>query len=145
MNVGAVRSSNTRFTGGLLLLLLLQGCLPRLVVVHDGVQVTVVEAGSGNALEGVKVFSSAATPRALAISDGEGRLSLAPDRSLQWIPLMSEARTYLHLWLCKPGYESVTVAQRGGWNADLRPPIVHRPGEIIMKSGGDGARCSSDD
>lgn len=135
-----------RYASGLFLLLLLQGCVPRQVVVHDGLELTVVSANSGHYLADVKVLSPGVTEagnlRVLAVSDHQGRISLLPETSIKWVPLFSEAKIFLDLWVCKPGFAMAKVAQRGGWNADLRPPEIHRPGKVelapALKSGGCG-------
>lgn len=124
-----------------LLLLVLQGCLPRQVVVHDGLELSVVSATSGLPVVGVKVFSPSVTgsskPRVLAVSNDEGRITLDPDTTVRLVPFLSEGQIYLDLWLCKPGFATTNLASRSGWNVDLRAPEIHRLGRVQLQPDGE--------
>lgn len=109
-------------------LVLLQGCIPRSVLIHDGLQTTVVDAASQAPIADAFVFDRRdkdGRPIILARSNEKGRLSLLPAREFRFVPLLSEASLFLLLTVCKAGYEARTVVTRGGWNADFGPSRVH--------------------
>lgn len=137
-----------RHGSGLFLLLLLQGCVPRQVVVHDGLELAVVSANSGDFIAGVTVFSpgvtEAGSTRTLAVSDHQGQISLSPETTVQWVPLFSEAKIFLDLWLCRRGFGAMKVVVRGGWNVDLRPPETHQLGTIALKPAQESEGCDLD-
>src|SRR5690606_34246207 len=107
-------------------LLLLQGCMPRSVIVHDGLDTTVVDQHTRQPLAGVSIIDAGV---GVARSDAQGRVQLAPRRTLKLGPLMGEANVMLSLLACKDGYAPQPVAERRGWNADYGPSQVHR--EVI--------------
>lgn len=107
-------------------LLLLQGCMPRSVLVHDGLETTVIDALTQQPLAGVVIASGG---QYLTQSDAQGQVRVAPQRTLKLEPLMGEANVMLNLLACKDGYAPQAVALRGGWNADYGPSQVHR--EVI--------------
>ena len=118
-------------------LLLLQGCMPRSVIVHDGLDTTVVDRHTRQPLAGVSIVDAGVV---VARSDAQGRVQLAPRRTLKLEPLMGEANVMLHLLACKDGYAPQPVAERRGWNADYGPSQVHR--EVIgLQRGQTGYQC----
>ncbi len=114
----------------------LSGCIPRFVTTHDGFEARTLDAASGRALSGVCVWQQgAAVPGGdapLAISDADGNIRLAPKSRLEFIPLLSEGRLFMSLYLCKSGYAPLTLGQRGGWNADFRTGVVHREPAVFL-------------
>ena len=66
-----------RLISTLIVLLLLTGCLPRQVVMHDGIRASVVDAESKAAIGGAFVYDGfeAGRPRVLARSGADGRLA----------------------------------------------------------------------
>jgi len=109
--------------------ILLQGCaLPRSVVIHDGLQTTVVDARTRAPLADAIVFArrdGAGQPIILSRSDQAGRLELEPRSEWKMIPFMGEALVSIMLWVCREGYAPAEIVTRRGWNADLRPAQIH--------------------
>jgi len=106
-----------------------------MVVVHDGVQGTVVDALSKQPVEGAFVydyFEFDGRPHVLALSDPYGRVQLEPTRRLEFVILLGEANVFQTLWICKDGYVPVEVGGRGGWNADFLPSQVFNVGTIEL-------------
>ena len=114
-------------------LLLLQGCVPRSVIVHDGLDTTVLDPQTQQPLAGVAILDGGTW---VAQSDAQGRVQLAPERTLKLVPLMGEANIMLSLLACKDGYAPLPVATRGGWNADYGQSQVHREVIYLQRASG---------
>lgn len=112
-------------------LLLLQGCMPRSVIVHDGLDTQVLDRQTQQPLAGVAILDGGVW---VAQSDAQGRVQLAPERTLKLVPLMGEANIMLSLLACKDGYAPLPVATRGGWNADYGQSQVHREVIYLQRS-----------
>lgn len=119
-----------RLIAALITVPLLTGCLPRQVVVHDGIRASVVAARSKAPIAGTFVYDSveAGRPRVLARSGADGRLELAPKTRRRMTPVMGEAQVIQSLWICSAGYEPTRVSQRAGWNADFAAARAHALG-----------------
>lgn len=135
-----------RLIATLIALPLLTGCLPRQVVVHDGIRASVVDAESKAAIAGAFVYDGfeAGRPRVLARSEADGRLELAPKTRRRMTPVMGEAQVIQSLWICSVGYEPRRVSQRAGWNADFAAARVHTLGtvELVPSDASDARRCT---
>lgn len=135
-----------RLIAALIAVPLLTGCLPRQVVVHDGIRASVVDAESKAAIAGAFVYDrvEAGRPRVLARSDADGRLELAPKTRRRMTPVMGEAQVVQSLWICSAGYEPTRVSQRAGWNADVATARVHALGtvELAPSAVRDGNGCA---
>ena len=123
-----------RLIAALITVPLLTGCLPRQVVVHDGIRASVVDAESKAAIGGAFVYDGfeAGRPRVLARSGADGRLELAPKTRRRMTPVMGEAQVVQSLWICSVGYAPRRVAQRAGWNADFTAARVHALGTVEL-------------
>lgn len=122
-----------RCTALLATALLVQGCMPRSVLVHDGLDTTVLDQQTQQPLAGVSILDAGVV---VAHSDAQGRVQLAPQRTLKLVPLMGEARISLSLLACKDGYLPTVVAERGGWNADYSDSQVHRTPIVLQPATG---------
>jgi len=109
-------------------LLLLQGCLPRSALLHDGLSTTVVDAGSQAPIADAFVFARRDhqdQPIVLARSDANGKLSLPAEREIQFVVPLGEAIVFLKLTVCKQGYKAWELVTGSGWNADFRASQIH--------------------
>lgn len=135
-----------RSIASLIALPLLIGCLPRQVVVHDGIRASVVDARSKAPIAGAFVYDGveAGRPRVLARSEADGRLELAPKTRRRMTPVMGEAQAIQSLWICSAGYEPTRVSQRAGWNADFAAARVHALGtvELVPSTARDEEGCA---
>lgn len=113
--------------------LLLQGCMPRSVIVHDGLDTRVLDSQTRQPLAGVSILDAGVW---VAQSDARGRVHLAPERTLKLVPLMGEANVMLSLLACKDGYTPQPVALRRGWNADFGQSQVHRQVIYLQRASG---------
>lgn len=136
-----------RATAILIALFMLTGCLPRQVVVHDGIRASVVDADTKAAISGAFVYDrlDAGRPRVLARSDADGSVQLAPDTRRRITPVMGEAQVVQFLWICSEGYQPLLASQRAGWNADFAAPRTHDLGtvELTRRAAGDDRSCSA--
>lgn len=135
-----------RLIAALIAVSLLTACLPRQVVVHDGIRASVVDAESKAAIGGAFVYDrvEAGRPRVLARSGADGRLELAPKTRRRTTPVMGEAQVVQSLWICGAGYEPTRVSQRAGWNADFAAARVHTLGtvELVPSTARDEEGCA---
>ncbi|MBP5979142.1 MAG: hypothetical protein KA748_02955 [Halomonas sp.] len=113
----------------LLACLLLQGCIPRTVIVHDGLKTTVIDFMSKEPLEGAFVYDrlDGQAPHILALSDEKGEILLNPKKEFVLSSLLGEAKVFKHLWVCKEGYMPYLAGSMGGWNADFGSSKTHTP------------------
>jgi hypothetical protein len=117
------------------LLLLLQGCVPRSRVVHDGLETTVVDAVTKKPLPGAFVYNGmepGKKPRVLAFSGHKGEIHLEPERQWRFDFFLGESNVPIPLWVCKEGYEPNRVSFRGGWNIDRQPDYTHKQRYVEM-------------
>jgi len=130
----------------LIALLMLTGCLPRQVVIHDGIRASVVDADTKAAISGAFVYDrlDAGQPRILARSDADGGVQLAPDSRRRITAVMGEAQVRQFLWICSAGYQPRLVSQRAGWNADFAAARIHDLGtvELTRADPADDGSCS---
>jgi hypothetical protein len=127
-------------------LLLMQGCVPRSVLLHDGLSTTVVDAGSQAPIADAFVFArrdNQDQPIVLARSDENGKLSLQAEREIQFVVLLGEAIVFLKLTVCKPGYEAWELVTGSGWNADFRASQRHEVERIslVRSTSPESANC----
>lgn len=123
-----------------LALVSLSGCIPRTVLVHDGVETTVFEAETKKPLPDAFVydsFDSKAGPRVLARTNAIGLVRLNPESRMRFSALtlsalMGEALISQYLWICKEGYKPVMVGGSMGWNADYRAGKLYRPKSVEL-------------
>lgn len=116
----------------LLCTLLLAGCLgyPRIFVVHDGIETTVIDRETRMPLPGAFAFEYDGfqeSIRVLAHGDEQGKLALEPKRGLEFMPVLVEKIVAQSLWVCKEGYKPYQVGDRGGFFADSTPAEIYRP------------------
>jgi hypothetical protein len=105
-----------------------------MVVVHDGLDATVIDAKTEEPIEGAFVYDGFENnqPHILAQSDITGQLRLDPSIRLEFVVLAGEAIVHQGLWVCKGGYKPVLVGQRHGWNADFSPAMYHKLGALKL-------------
>lgn len=136
-----------RPTAILIALLMLTGCLPRQVVVHDGIRASVVDADTKAAISGAFVYDrlDAGQPRVLARSDADGGVQLAAETRRRITAVMGEAQVRQFLWICSAGYQPRLVSQRAGWNADFAAARIHELGivELTRTDPADDRSCSA--
>jgi|GEM_PF-2416686 len=112
--------------------LLMTGCVPRLVVDHDGLETTVIDAETREPLENAVAFNHFGEPFARARSDRDGKILLAPKQRLEFVPFLGEAVVEMGLWVCKEGYVPFQAGIRRGWNADFDAPTTYQPDAIAL-------------
>lgn len=117
--------------------LLLQGCMPRTITIHDGLDTTVVDAVTKEGIAGAFVFSSRGESMSmignvLAKSGANGHIHLEPETTTKFVALMSEGLVDQSLVVCKEGYDPNRVARRGGWNADFSPSKLHEIKQVEL-------------
>lgn len=127
-------SASARILAGIILAMLLQGCMPRSVIVHDGLETRVVDSVTQTPISGAFVYDRLVDtrPRMLALSGPGGELLLEPSRTLKFTPLLGEALVLNVLWVCKEGYMPYRVGSASGWNADYRPSTRYTPARIEL-------------
>lgn len=127
-------SLTLRILLGIIGVILLQGCMPRSVIVHDGLETQIVDSVTQAPIQGAFVYDRLvdAAPRILALSDPGGALLLQPSRKLKLTPLLGEALVFNALWVCKEGYQPYQVGSASGWNADYRPSRRYTPAVIAL-------------
>lgn len=115
-------------------LLLLQGCIPRTIIVHDGLKTTVIDSTSKKPLEGAFVYDrlEGQTPGILARSNERGEIHLDPKRKFIVSGLLGEAMVLKVIWVCKEGYTPYLAASLRGWNSDFGPSTIHTPKVIEL-------------
>lgn len=110
--------------------LLAQGCVPRTLTMHDGLDTTVVDSATKAPILGAFVFlghgASLLKGPALATSDASGRLKLNPETKVKLVMPITEGLVDQRLIVCKEGYEPNTVVWRSGWNADVSPSQLYQ-------------------
>jgi hypothetical protein len=115
-------------------LLSLAACVPRTAVVHDGIEGTVIDAETEQAIAMAFIFDRIedGRPRVLAQSNASGLLQLMPNMRLTFNSPLGEASVFQSLWVCKEGYKPVLVSERSGYNADYTPARYSRLGTIEL-------------
>lgn len=113
---------------------LLQGCIPRTAVVHDGLKSKIVDSVTKEPLNGAFVYDylDGGKPHVLVLGNESGEVTLDPSRRLTLGGLMGEALVRQKLWVCKEGYVPYLAGSRGGWNADYGPSKIHTPTVIEL-------------
>jgi hypothetical protein len=122
----------------LLCTLPLAGCLgyPRIFVVHDGIETTVIDRETRMPLSGAFAFkyvSFQESIHVLAHGDEQGKLTLEPERGLEFSLILAEKIVDQSLWICREGYKPYHVSTRGSSFTDSIPAKIYRPPVVELE------------
>ena len=127
---------------------LLQGCLPKLITVHDGLSLTVVDSLTKTPLPNVGVYLNKfgkVSNKPLTLSDAQGRIDLAPKYGVGVEWLIGDRMVSQFLVLCKEGYILKSIAKRQGFSADSLPSQPNKLGDVeLSRAQNETDACSLD-